>query len=55
MKGLLAGRFFQSADELFSAVMEILSEISETTLMRVFKEWEERLKQIIGHDGDYIE
>ena len=55
IKGLLAGRSFNSAEELLSAVDEILSEISETTLMRVFKEWEERLKQVIELNGDYIE
>ena len=55
IKGLLAGRSFNSAEELLSAVDEILSEISETTLMRVFKEWEERLKQVIELKGDYIE
>ena len=55
IKGLLAGRSFNSAEELLSAVDEILSEISETTLMRVFKNWEERLKQVIELKGDYIE
>ena len=55
VKGLLAGRSFQSADELFSAVMKILSEISEETLMRVFKEWEERLNQVTLLNGEYIE
>ena len=55
IKGLLAGRTFQSADELLSAVTEILNEISEKTLLRVFKEWEERLNQIIILNGDYIE
>ena len=55
VKGLLAGRTFQSADELLSAVTEILNEISEKTLLRVFKEWEERLNQVIILNGDYIE
>ena len=55
VKGLFAGRSFQSADELFSAVMEILSEISEKTLMRVFNEWEERLNQVTLLNGEYIE
>ena len=55
IKGLLAGRSFQSADELLSAVIEILNGISGKISMKVFKEWEERLNQVIYLNGEYIE
>ena len=55
MKGLLEGRSFDSPDELFAAIDEILNEISEETLLKVFSEWEERLNQVIMNNGDYIE
>ena len=55
IKGLLAGRSFSSIDELLSAVIGILNEISEIQLMKVFKEWEKRLNEVVMLNGDYIE
>lgn len=55
MKQLLEGRSFESPEELFAAIDQILKGISEETLMRVFLQWEERLNQEIMLNGDYIE
>ena len=32
-----------------------LNEISEIQLMKVFKEWEKRLNEVVMLNGDYIE
>ena len=54
LKDRLAGKVFESVDELFEGIAQILSKIPQETLINVFHEWEERLRQVIEKNGEYI-
>ena len=54
LKDRLAGLKFESLDELFECIYEILKKIPKETLINVFLEWEKRLKQVIENNGEYI-
>lgn len=54
LKDRLAGLKFESPDELFEYINEILMKIPKETLINVFFEWEKRLKQVIENNGEYI-
>ena len=54
LKDRLAGLKFESLDELFECIYEILKKIPKETLINVFLEWEKRLKQVIEYNGEYI-
>jgi len=54
LKDRLAGQVFESADELFEGITQILNKIPQETLKNVFHEWEERLRQVIEKNGEYI-
>jgi hypothetical protein len=41
-------------ESLKSTIMQIFSEISEETLISVFTAWIERLRGVIGHNGEYF-
>ena len=55
IKGLLAGKEFDSPEQLLSDVTQILEEIPTITLLKVFQQWESRLIHVIDSNGDYIE
>jgi hypothetical protein len=46
---------FESREELFEAIIEILRTIPMEKLMEVFLEWERRLQRCIDIDGEYVE
>ena len=50
----LAELKFESPDELFEYINEILKKIQKETLINVFLEWEKRLKQVIENNGECI-
>lgn len=55
VKHLLQGKEFESEEELFEAIIEILNDISKDELLSVMDQWERRLKVCISNGGDYIE
>ena len=55
IKALLAGRSFKSPQDLLDNVIEILSEIPKSTLLKVFNQWETRLQKVIASNGEFIE
>ena len=55
VKKLLQGQSFQTRDELFSEITQILNEIPQETLKNAFFNWKERLQKVINMNGDYIE
>ena len=54
VKKLLEGTRFESPQVLYSAIVEILSEISPDILNSVFLKWEEKLQGVIGANGNYL-
>lgn len=54
LKDRLAGQVFESAYELFEGITQILNKIPQETLINVFHEWKERLRQVIEKNGEYI-
>lgn len=54
LKGRLAGLKFESPNELFGCINEILKKIPKETLINVFLEWEKRFKQVIENNREYI-
>lgn len=55
IKQKLKGRKFDSENELFNAIVEILKCVSKEELISVFKNWKGRLKQCITQKGEYID
>jgi transposase len=55
VKRLLQGTEFQTAEELFDAVVRILADIPLETLMATFHKWLQRLQAFIDRDGEYVE
>jgi histone-lysine N-methyltransferase SETMAR len=54
-KGRLTGQMFESREDLFEAIIEILKSIPMEKLMEVFLEWERRLQRCIDIDGESVE
>ena len=54
LKEVLQGARFESPEELYSAINEILSEISPEILTSVFLKWEEKLQGVIEANGNYL-
>ena len=52
LKDRLAGKVFESVDELFESITQNLNEIPQETLINVFHEWKERLRQVIEKNGE---
>jgi hypothetical protein len=46
---------FESCEDLFEAIIEILKSIPIEKLMEVFLEWERRLQRCLDIDGEYVE
>ena len=55
LKTMLEGHFFESEDDLFNKVVEILRSIPTDTLKRVYYEWMNRLQKCIDSGGEYVE
>jgi transposase len=55
VKGRLTGQIFESREDLFEAIVEILRSIPREKLMEAFLEWERRLQRCIDIDGEYVE
>ena len=55
VKNELKGSEFDSEDELFEAIVQILYGISREELESVMIEWENRLKTCIANGGNYVE
>jgi hypothetical protein len=51
LKGQLSGRILKSPDELVEAIREIASAIPQTTLEKVFFEWEKTLQRCVDING----
>jgi hypothetical protein len=54
VKGALVGREIPDEVELLDAVIEILSGISHDELQAVFRNWIERVQEVIDADGGYV-
>lgn len=54
LKKCLEGQSFQTRDELFSMINQILSEIPEQMLKDSFEEWKKRLEEVIRLEGSYL-
>jgi hypothetical protein len=54
VKGQLSGCSFDRANDLFTAVREILDGFGKHTLIRVFEEWVKRWGQSIETKGEYV-
>ena len=52
VKEKLKGHSFDTPEDLFEELTEILAQISHETLIQVFKEWELRCNWIIEHNGE---
>lgn len=55
VKHLLQGKEFESEEELFEAIIEILNGISKEELLSVIDEWERRLNACISNGGNYVD
>jgi transposase len=55
VKGRLTGQMFESREDLFDAIIEILRSIPMEKLMEVFLEWERRLQRCIDINAEYVE
>jgi hypothetical protein len=51
----LTGQEFESREDLFEAISDILRAIPKEKLMEVFLEWERRLQRCIDMNGEYVE
>ena len=51
LKALLADSTFESSQDLLDNVIEILN----STLLKVFNQWETRLQKLIASNGEFIE
>ena len=54
LKEVLKGQRFESPEELFSAIREILDAISPEILTSVFLKWEDKLQGVIEANGNYL-
>ena len=54
VKEKLKGKKFNSLDELFQKVIEIMNSIPKELLSHVFDDWKERLIKLIDTNGEYI-
>ena len=54
IKELLKGARFESPQQLYSAITEILSGISPETLTSVFMKWEDKLQGVSEANGNYL-
>jgi hypothetical protein len=54
VKGRLTGQMFESREDLFDAIIQILRSIPMEKLMEVFLEWESRLHRCIDIDGESV-
>jgi hypothetical protein len=54
VKQQLNGCSFDRADDLRTAVQEILDSSDKPTLIRVFEEWVRRVEQYIETEGEYV-
>jgi transposase len=55
VKGRLTGQMFESREDLFEAIIEILRSIPMEKLMSVFLKWERGLQRCIDINGEYVE
>ena len=53
IKENLKGCKFESKEQLFSAITDIVSNISKDTLIKVFNHWKKRLLKVIDNKGDF--
>jgi hypothetical protein len=49
------GCSYDSADELFSAIMDLAENLGKSLLHRVFDEWMPRLHLVVESGGEYIQ
>jgi hypothetical protein len=54
MEQQLSGGFFTDADNVFTAVQEILDSFDKPTLIKVFVEWVRRLEQWIEAEPEQV-
>jgi transposase len=54
VKGRWTGQMFESREDLFEAMIEILRSIPMEKVMEVFLEWERRLRRSIDIDGSVL-
>jgi histone-lysine N-methyltransferase SETMAR len=54
VKRQLSGYSFNHADDLSTAVQEILDSFDKPSLVGVFEEWVRRLEQCIETKGEYV-
>ena len=55
LKRRLAGRKFDTDDEMINAVRTEFARMSEGGLDHVWDKWEARMRKVIACGGDYIE
>ena len=55
VKHLLQGKEFESEEELFEAIIEILNGISKEELLSVIDEWERQIRACISNGGNYVD
>jgi hypothetical protein len=55
LKDKLQGCSYDSADELFSAIMDLMENLEKSLLHRVFEEWISRLHFVLESGGEYIQ
>jgi len=53
MKRAIAGRQFESSDEIISTLAEIFSGLGKERLHNVMEEWKQRLITVIENQGEY--
>ena len=53
MKRAIAGRQFESSDEIVTALAEIFSEVGKERLCLVMEEWKHRLRIVIETHVEY--
>jgi histone-lysine N-methyltransferase SETMAR len=55
LKEQLKGRSFSEEEELLSALSELMSEIPPDMILRVFEDWDRRLRLCLQRKGEYVE
>jgi hypothetical protein len=54
LSGMLRGRHFETGEELWAAIRDLLGTIEKVTLARVFLKWMEGLAKSIRTSGEYV-
>ena len=55
VKTKLMGHSFQTREELFEAIFEIIEGIPQSLKLKVFDEWMNRCQWVHSHNGEYFQ